>query len=393
MRAPFDGVVTQIDALQPGTYLVSQTAALTDSGAVALVSSNQIWVTANMKETDLTYVRLGNHVDLSVDTYPGHLVGDSRASARPAVRKSDPAGPELEGQLGKSCASVRIRIGRCRRGRAARRDGVTVDTTGLKAPLSETPRSRSEGLHHDRDHLRKAGGRAIPWDLTACAMAYTLIRTLDNSSPTWRCPTSQGSLAATSTQITWVLTYSAAAIADGADRMLSGRFGRRIVHRQPGFTVTSMLRAGGPLTQIVVFRLLQECLAALVPLSQRRCRPIRSRARHGHGAMGHGRWWDITGPTLGGYRPTSTTGAGSSHQRAAQVVTVGCLWLFLKDDAPVRRGSTVSDLALSLGLARCSSCSTAASRRTGRLDGDRVYAVLCCLGYLFLVGMFTAGGR
>jgi membrane fusion protein (multidrug efflux system) len=84
VRAPFDGVVTQVDALQPGTYLVSQTAALTDSGAVALVSSNQIWVTANMKETDLTYVRLGNHVDLYVDTYPGHVWSGTVESISPA---------------------------------------------------------------------------------------------------------------------------------------------------------------------------------------------------------------------------------------------------------------------------------------------------------------------
>src|ERR1700704_5794556 len=37
VRAPFDGVVTQVDTLRPGTYLVSQTAALTNTGAVGLV--------------------------------------------------------------------------------------------------------------------------------------------------------------------------------------------------------------------------------------------------------------------------------------------------------------------------------------------------------------------
>src|SRR5471030_890520 len=66
VRAPFSGVVTQVDALQPGTYLVSQTAAMTESGAVALVADNQVWVTAQMKETDLTYVKPGNHVDIKI---------------------------------------------------------------------------------------------------------------------------------------------------------------------------------------------------------------------------------------------------------------------------------------------------------------------------------------
>ena len=71
VRAPFNGIVTQVAALQPGTYLVAQTAALTNTGAIGLVSNDDVWVEANMKETDLTYVRIGNHVDISVDTYPG----------------------------------------------------------------------------------------------------------------------------------------------------------------------------------------------------------------------------------------------------------------------------------------------------------------------------------
>ena len=73
VRAPFSGIVTQVDALQPGTYLVSQTAALTGTGAIALVSTDRVWITAQMKETDLTYVKPGNHVDVTVDTYPGQV--------------------------------------------------------------------------------------------------------------------------------------------------------------------------------------------------------------------------------------------------------------------------------------------------------------------------------
>ena len=63
--------MTQVDALQPGTFLVAQTAAMTQTGAVALVSDNRTWVTAQMKETDLTYAKPGNHVEVTVDTYPG----------------------------------------------------------------------------------------------------------------------------------------------------------------------------------------------------------------------------------------------------------------------------------------------------------------------------------
>src|SRR5713226_6105810 len=84
VRAPFNGIVTQVDTLQPGTYLVSQTAALTNTGAVALVSTEQLWVEAQMKETDLTYVKPGNHVDVSVDSYPGRVWAGAVESINPA---------------------------------------------------------------------------------------------------------------------------------------------------------------------------------------------------------------------------------------------------------------------------------------------------------------------
>jgi membrane fusion protein, multidrug efflux system len=84
VRAPFDGVVTQVDTLQPGTYLVAQTAALTNTGAIGLVSTDRVWIDANMKETDLTYVKLGDHVDVSVDTYPGRVWSGTVESVSPA---------------------------------------------------------------------------------------------------------------------------------------------------------------------------------------------------------------------------------------------------------------------------------------------------------------------
>lgn len=84
VRAPFAGIVTQVDQLQPGTYLVSQTAALTNTGAVGLVSTDNVWVDANMKETDLTNVKLGDHVDVSIDTYPGRVWSGTVQSIAPA---------------------------------------------------------------------------------------------------------------------------------------------------------------------------------------------------------------------------------------------------------------------------------------------------------------------
>jgi membrane fusion protein (multidrug efflux system) len=70
--------------LQPGTYLVSATAALTNTGAIGLVSTERVWIDAFMKETDLTYAKTGDHVDISVDTYPGRTWSGTVESISPA---------------------------------------------------------------------------------------------------------------------------------------------------------------------------------------------------------------------------------------------------------------------------------------------------------------------
>jgi membrane fusion protein (multidrug efflux system) len=84
VRAPLDGIVTQVDQLQPGVYLVSATAALTNTGAVALVSTDNVWIDANFKETDLTWVKPGNTVEISIDTYPGRTWHGRVESVAPA---------------------------------------------------------------------------------------------------------------------------------------------------------------------------------------------------------------------------------------------------------------------------------------------------------------------
>ena len=85
-RAPFEGDVAEVDSLQPGTLVISAMAAFTTTSAVGLVSTSNIWVTANMKETDLTHVSVGDPVEVTIDTYPGHtwhghIDAVSRASA------------------------------------------------------------------------------------------------------------------------------------------------------------------------------------------------------------------------------------------------------------------------------------------------------------------------
>lgn len=65
VRAPKGGVVSQTGRLQVGN--------ITPSGvpALSLVVSQQAWVEANFKETDLNHMRVGQPAELSFDAYPG----------------------------------------------------------------------------------------------------------------------------------------------------------------------------------------------------------------------------------------------------------------------------------------------------------------------------------
>jgi membrane fusion protein (multidrug efflux system) len=85
VKAPFDGVVTQVAALQPGAMIVSSLASFMPTSAVGLVSSTDKWVQANVKETDLTYVHPGQPVEIAIDTYPDHVFHGTVAAIAPAT--------------------------------------------------------------------------------------------------------------------------------------------------------------------------------------------------------------------------------------------------------------------------------------------------------------------
>jgi membrane fusion protein (multidrug efflux system) len=70
VRAPFDGVVAEVDSLQPGTLVISAMSAFTTTSAVGLVSTGNVWIESHMKETDLTHVKVGDPVSITIDTFP-----------------------------------------------------------------------------------------------------------------------------------------------------------------------------------------------------------------------------------------------------------------------------------------------------------------------------------
>ncbi|HWW64787.1 MAG TPA: DHA2 family efflux MFS transporter permease subunit [Sphingomonadaceae bacterium] len=146
--------------------------------------------------------------------------------------------------------------------------------------------------------------------ITASVLAATLMNSLDLTIANVALPHMQGSVSASSDQITWVLTsyIVAAAIFTPMTGWLGSRFGRRrlMLVSVMGFTVASMLcGVAHTIGELVLFRMLQGLFgAALVPMSQAILLDINPPERHGHamaiwtmGAI----MAPILGPVLGGW--------------------------------------------------------------------------------------------
>lgn len=82
VRAPFDGIVTQVNSLQVGAYLQPP------QSGMSLVASDALWVAAQPKETELTHVLPGQRVEVRVDSYPGVVWHGSVESISPASGSS-----------------------------------------------------------------------------------------------------------------------------------------------------------------------------------------------------------------------------------------------------------------------------------------------------------------
>jgi membrane fusion protein (multidrug efflux system) len=79
VRASFAGIVTNVPSIAPGKYLPASTTAF------FLVAADHVWVNADPKETELTYVHPGQRVTVTVDTYPDAEWDGTVASISPAA--------------------------------------------------------------------------------------------------------------------------------------------------------------------------------------------------------------------------------------------------------------------------------------------------------------------
>jgi len=66
LRAPIAGTATQVDNIQLGRFVAA------GGPILSIIDDSAPWVDANPKETDITYLRIGQKVTLDVDSFPDH---------------------------------------------------------------------------------------------------------------------------------------------------------------------------------------------------------------------------------------------------------------------------------------------------------------------------------
>ena len=79
VRAPMDGVATQVDQIQLGRFIAAGTPVF------SIIDISNPWVDANPKESDFTYVAVGQPVTIDVDAFPDHAFKGTVGSLSPGT--------------------------------------------------------------------------------------------------------------------------------------------------------------------------------------------------------------------------------------------------------------------------------------------------------------------
>jgi len=79
VRAPIAGTATQVDSIQLGRFVTA------GMPVFSVVDDSAPWVDANPKETDITYLRVGQKATVEVDTFPDHVFHGHVAAVSPGT--------------------------------------------------------------------------------------------------------------------------------------------------------------------------------------------------------------------------------------------------------------------------------------------------------------------
>jgi membrane fusion protein, multidrug efflux system len=79
LKAPIAGTATQVDNIQLGRFVTAGTPVF------SVIDDSAPWVDANPKETDITWLRAGQKVDIDVDSFPDRTFHGTVASVSPGT--------------------------------------------------------------------------------------------------------------------------------------------------------------------------------------------------------------------------------------------------------------------------------------------------------------------
>jgi membrane fusion protein (multidrug efflux system) len=79
MRAPMAGIATQVDQIQLGRFIPAGTPMF------SIIDTSKPWVDANLKESDFTYIGIGQPVAIDVDAFPDHVFKGTIGSLSPGT--------------------------------------------------------------------------------------------------------------------------------------------------------------------------------------------------------------------------------------------------------------------------------------------------------------------
>src|SRR3978361_1018307 len=77
VRAPMNGVATQVEQIQLGRFVMA------GAPVFSVIDISAPWVDANPKESDFTYVAVGQTVTIDVDAFPNHVFKGTIGSLSP----------------------------------------------------------------------------------------------------------------------------------------------------------------------------------------------------------------------------------------------------------------------------------------------------------------------
>jgi membrane fusion protein (multidrug efflux system) len=79
LRAPINGTATQVDSIQLGRFVAA------GAPVFSIIDTSKPWVDANPKESDFTYVAVGQRVTVDVDAFPDHVFRGTVGSLSPGT--------------------------------------------------------------------------------------------------------------------------------------------------------------------------------------------------------------------------------------------------------------------------------------------------------------------